>query len=125
MQREQQADVLVVGAGPVGMLNALILAEAGIHVRIIDQEARTTSRTYACALHPATLAILDRLQLSGELLQTGRRVISVGFYEGEVQRAKVALSGLNTQFPFVLVMPQSHFESILEQRLKKAGVRVD
>jgi 2-polyprenyl-6-methoxyphenol hydroxylase-like FAD-dependent oxidoreductase len=107
------------------MLSALVLAEAGVNVRIIDQETRTTSRTYACALHPSTLAILDRLQLSRELQQAGRRVTSVGFFEGEVQRANVALSALTTQFPFVLVLPQSSFETLLEQQLKKAGVRVD
>ena len=40
--REERTEVLVVGAGPVGLLTAILLAEAGIEVRIIDREERTT-----------------------------------------------------------------------------------
>ena len=60
--REERTEVLVVGAGPVGLLTAILLAEAGIEVRIIDREARTTVRSYACALHPRTLRLLQRLK---------------------------------------------------------------
>ena len=48
--REERTEVLVVGAGPVGLLTAILLAEAGIEVRIVDREERTTSRrARACA----------------------------------------------------------------------------
>jgi 2-polyprenyl-6-methoxyphenol hydroxylase-like FAD-dependent oxidoreductase len=121
MQREERTEVLVVGAGPVGMLTALLLSEAGIQVRIIDHEFRTASRTYACALHTRTLKLLDRLGLSSEVMQLGRRVGQVALYEGEVRRAEAKLSQLPVDFPFVLVLPQSAFENLLEQRLRKDG----
>jgi 2-polyprenyl-6-methoxyphenol hydroxylase-like FAD-dependent oxidoreductase len=63
--REEQTEVLVVGAGPVGLLAAVLLAEAGIRVRVIDCEERTTTRSYACALHPRVLRLLTRLGLAG------------------------------------------------------------
>ena len=59
--RELRTEVLVVGAGPVGLCTALLLAEAGIETVIIDRETRTAARSYACALHPGSLELLDRL----------------------------------------------------------------
>src|SRR5450759_4929123 len=70
--REERTEVLVVGAGPVGLLTAILLAEAGIEVRIIDREGCTTSRSYACALHPRTLKLLEGMGLAAPVLEAGR-----------------------------------------------------
>lgn len=121
MLREEKTEVLVVGAGPVGMLTALLLSHSGVQVRIIDQESRTTSRTYSCALHPRTLKLLDPLGISRDVLSAGRLVERVAFYEGQNRRAEVQLSKLAADFPFVVVLAQSTFEQLLEERLKKHG----
>jgi 2-polyprenyl-6-methoxyphenol hydroxylase-like FAD-dependent oxidoreductase len=63
--REYYTEALVVGAGPVGLTAALLLAKAGIETRIIDREHQTASRSYACALHPSALSLLSRLGLTG------------------------------------------------------------
>jgi 2-polyprenyl-6-methoxyphenol hydroxylase-like FAD-dependent oxidoreductase len=123
--QEERTEVLVVGAGPVGLLTAIVLAEAGIEVKIIDRENRTASRSYACALHSRTLKLLSPMGLAAPLLELGRRVKSVAFYEGAPRRAEVKLSELGGEFPFMLILPQSAFESVLEQRLRKAGVTVN
>jgi 2-polyprenyl-6-methoxyphenol hydroxylase-like FAD-dependent oxidoreductase len=120
MHREDQAEVLVVGAGPVGMLTALVLAESGIKVKIIDQEPRTATHSYACALHPRTLRLLDRLGLGQAVLELGLRTKTIAFYEGESRRAEVEMSRLPAQFPFVVVLPQTALERLLEERLQKA-----
>lgn len=123
--REEQTEVVVVGAGPVGLLTALLLADAGIHVRIIDREARTTSRSYACALHPRTLAILDRLGLAATLIEQGRQLRQVAFYDGPDRRAAISLARPGAPFPFLLILPQNALEDALEQRLRqKAGLAV-
>src|SRR5262245_51243195 len=114
MHREDQTEVLVVGAGPVGMLTALLLAESGIAVKIIDRESRTAAHSYACALHPRTLTLLDQLGLAAKVLKSGRRIETVAFYEGESRRAEVKLSELSTDFPFVVVLPQSELEELFE-----------
>ena len=116
--RHEQTEVLVIGAGPVGMFTALLLARAGVKVKIVDQETRTATRTYACALHPRTIKLLEGLNLVREVLSVGRRVTTVAFYEGETRRAEAKLSDLPTDYPFALVLPQSGLESLLEQRLK-------
>lgn len=117
--QEDETEVLVVGAGPVGMMTALLLAEEGIHVRIIDREWRTAAHSYACVLHSGTLRLLDRLGLSQAVIAQGQRIESAAFYEGEFRRAEIKLSQLSGGFPFAVVLPQSSFESLLAGRLSE------
>jgi 2-polyprenyl-6-methoxyphenol hydroxylase-like FAD-dependent oxidoreductase len=119
MLRDEQTEALVVGAGPVGMLTALLLAEAGIAVGVIDEESRQAARSYACALHPHSLELLDRLGLARELIADGQRIETLAFYEGAERRAEVHLSKLATEFPFLLVTPQSALEEALERGLRQ------
>jgi len=119
MAQADETEVLVVGAGPVGMLTALLLAEKGVPVRIIDKEQRATTRSYACVLHPGTLRLLDGIGLGQEALKQGRRIETIAFYEGESRRAEMKLSQLPGKFPCAVVVPQSAFEALLEQRLRR------
>ncbi|HEY5911488.1 MAG TPA: FAD-dependent oxidoreductase [Verrucomicrobiae bacterium] len=122
--REAQTEVLVVGAGPVGLWSALLLAEAGLQVTIIDREERTTARSYACALHSSTLALLERLDLATEIVKRGRRIERVLFCDQTGPRAQLSLAALGGDFPFLLILPQSELEGVLEERLRGAGVKV-
>lgn len=123
--RDEQTEVLVVGAGPVGLLTAIMCAEAGLSVKIVDQETRTTARSYACALHPRTLKLLDGLGLAALMVDQGRQIETVAFYDRDARRAEVKISELGGAFPFLLILPQSAVEQVLEQRLQKAGVNVN
>ena len=123
--REERTEVLVVGAGPVGLLTAILLAEAGIEVKIIDREERTTSRSYACALHPRTLKLLEGMGLAAPVFEAGRRIERIAFYDGAARQAEVKLSQLGGAFPFMVILPQNAFESLLEERLRKLGVAVN
>ncbi|MBI3849967.1 MAG: FAD-dependent monooxygenase [Verrucomicrobia bacterium] len=118
MHRREDTEVLVVGAGPVGMFTALWLAESGIRVKIIDQESRTAAHSYACALHPRTLELLDQVGLAEEVEELGHRIDTIAFYEDRVRRAELKLAELPVKYPCVVVLPQSALESLLEQRLR-------
>jgi 2-polyprenyl-6-methoxyphenol hydroxylase-like FAD-dependent oxidoreductase len=124
MSLKERTEVLVVGAGPVGLLTAILLAEAGLEVEVIDTEARTAARSYACALHPRTLELLERLGLAEEILKLGRRVPKMAFYEGEARVAEADLAQLGGPFPFLLILPQNAFEGLLEAKLGRSGVNV-
>ena len=110
MSRQNHTEVLVVGAGPVGMLTALLLAESGIRVKIIDQESRTATHSYACALHPHTLKLLGQAGLAADVQKLGHPVDAIAFYEGKVRRAELKLSELLVGSPGVVVLPQSALE---------------
>jgi 2-polyprenyl-6-methoxyphenol hydroxylase-like FAD-dependent oxidoreductase len=115
--RETKTEVLIVGAGPVGLLTAILLAENGVETQIIDREERIASRSYACALHPRTLRLLHRLGLAEEVLTRGKRVQSIAFYDGAARCAEIKMETMGGEFPFLLVLPQSALEEVLEQRL--------
>ena len=115
--REAQTEVLVVGAGPVGLFTALCLSEAGIEARVIDREERTAARSYACALHPQSLSALARLGLADTLIVQGRKVEKIAFYEGTTRQAEINLAKAGGEFPFLLILPQASFERALEDAL--------
>lgn len=123
--RDNETEVLVVGAGPTGLLTGVLLSEAGIKVQIIDCEERTTARSYACVLHSGNLELFDRMGMAPPLLERGRRLHTIAFYDGAHRRAEIRLAELGGKFPFLLVVAQSDLEEILEERFrKKSGMNV-
>ena len=117
--------VLVSGAGPVGLFAALSLARRGIRVRIIDEEWRGTTHSYALALHPRSLELLDEFDLARAVLSKARDVHAVSFYDGAGRQAQMSLGGLTTKFPLVAVLAQSDFEDLLVQALEARDVEVE
>jgi 2-polyprenyl-6-methoxyphenol hydroxylase-like FAD-dependent oxidoreductase len=125
MLRTGKTEVLVVGAGPVGMVTALLLARNGIEVAVIDQESRTATHTHACGLHPRTLGLLGRIGLLEDVLSLGRRIERIGFFDRTGRRGEINLSELPAEYPFAVVLPQSELEGLLEQQLKEnANIKV-
>ncbi|HEV2210467.1 MAG TPA: FAD-dependent monooxygenase [Verrucomicrobiae bacterium] len=122
--RNGQTEVLVVGAGPVGLWTTLLLSRAGLEPTLIDREERTAARSYACALHPRSLEMLQREGLLEPALALGRKVTTMAFYEGTERRGALDLSRNGSQFGYLLILPQNALEGLLEQRLKQAGVKV-
>jgi 2-polyprenyl-6-methoxyphenol hydroxylase-like FAD-dependent oxidoreductase len=123
---ETEPEVLVVGAGPAGLVTGLLLAEQGFYPTIIDAASGTTTHSYACALHPYSLSLLSRFGLMRELLEWGNRIDTVAFYDGWARKAELKLSNLDLEFPYLLVLPQSALEWILESALKRVeGIQVN
>lgn len=109
----------------MGMFTALRLAKSGIGVQLIDQESTTAGHSYACALHPRTLQLLDEVGVARDAIKLGNRMDKIAFYEGSIRREELDLSRLPTEFPFVLVLEQKVLENLLEQKLKeKTGTKV-
>jgi 2-polyprenyl-6-methoxyphenol hydroxylase-like FAD-dependent oxidoreductase len=126
MKPNQRTEVLIVGAGPVGMFTALLLGRNGVHTKLIDQEQNAAGRSYACALHPHSIQLLDHVGIASEAVSLGWPVYTVRFYDGKTPRLEVPLSDLSTDFPFVLVIRQSQLEQFLQDRIKELlNVRLD
>jgi 2-polyprenyl-6-methoxyphenol hydroxylase-like FAD-dependent oxidoreductase len=107
------------------MFTALQLTESGIGVQLIDQAPCTAGHSCACALHPRTLQLLDKVGVAHDAIKLGHPIEKVAFYEDTLRRAELDLSRLRVEFPFVLVLEQNILENLLEQKLKeKAGFEV-
>ncbi|MFD6177597.1 MULTISPECIES: FAD-dependent monooxygenase [unclassified Isoptericola] len=114
------ADVVVVGAGPTGLLLAGDLAVAGVRVTVLEKRpAGLSNLTRAFAVHARSLEALDARGLVDELLTTGRVVRGLRVFG----RVDVRLDALPGRFPFVLVTPQYEVERLLRRRAEAAGVR--
>ncbi len=116
----QSNDVLIVGAGPSGLLLAGDLAAAGVACTILERRVEESNLTRAFAVHARTLELLDARGVADELITTGQRVGAIQIF-GRVQ---VDLSQLPSRFPFVLVTPQYETERVLEERARALGAKI-
>jgi 2-polyprenyl-6-methoxyphenol hydroxylase-like FAD-dependent oxidoreductase len=117
-------EVLVVGAGPVGLAAALFLQQYGVGVKIVDTHQRTTQHSYALAIHPRTLRILEEAGLADALISVGRKLTSVAYYEGRERRAEIDYSRLGSTHPFLLLVRQSLLERTVEEALRRKNLKV-
>ena len=121
---KRDIEVLVAGAGPVGLVAGLALTRRNIRVQLIDEQYRTSARSYALALHPRSLELMEELGLAEELLAKGHKVETLAFYDGAARRAEVSFGKLKGRYPFLLVLSQQVLEESLERHLEERGVEV-
>ena len=124
----EDTDVLIVGAGPTGLVLALWLARLGVRVRIVDKtgEAGTTSR--ALAVQARTLELYRQIGLADAVVGRGRNVAAVNLWVSgnKVAHAEFGAMGAGiSPFPYALVYPQDEHERLLVARLANAGVEVE
>ncbi|AUG78616.1 FAD-dependent oxidoreductase [Kitasatospora sp. MMS16-BH015] len=119
VDQQLTADVVVVGAGPTGLLLAGDLAAAGLAVTVVEKRAVESNLTRAFAVHARTLELLDARGLAEDLIATGTALSSLRFFGG---RLDLRLGDLPSRFPFVLITPQSNTERLLQERAAKQGV---
>ena len=124
MSSEPDTDVLVLGAGPVGLVAAIQLSERGLRVRIVDKYSRTALRSYALALHAGSLRLLDEFGLGRTLDDHGHRLEELEIHHPD-GAARIDLAQVGGPHPHVLVLPQYLLEGALEQRLAGNGVQVE
>ena len=124
MFRHPDPEVLVVGAGPVGLAATLFLQQHGVGVQVIDVHQHTTRQSYALAIHPRTLRILEEAGLSAGLIRAGRKLTKVAYYEGRERRAEIDYSRLASTHPYLLVVRQSLLETAAEEALHQKKLKV-
>jgi 2-polyprenyl-6-methoxyphenol hydroxylase-like FAD-dependent oxidoreductase len=124
MWPDNDIEVLVSGAGPVGMITALQLADQNVRVTIIDKDGGPASHSYACILHPETTRILNELGLASRLEMSAHRVDAVACYEAQTRCAEFSLAKLSAETPYLTILPQSELEEMLEAELERRGIAV-
>jgi 2-polyprenyl-6-methoxyphenol hydroxylase-like FAD-dependent oxidoreductase len=117
--------VLVIGAGPVGLTLAMELARYGVRVRIVDKNAGRTDKSKALAVWSRTLELLERAGCAGSFVAAGLPGRGANMYSGDRRIAHIALDQIHSAYNFALMLPQSESERLLEQHLASLGVRVE
>lgn len=125
---DARAKVLIVGAGPTGLVLALLLTRLGVPVRIIDRALASGTTSRALAVQARTLEFYGQLGIADAVIEAGVTIDTLNLWVRGQQRAKVSLAGLGegqTPYPFALVYPQDAHEALLEGELRQSGVLVE
>ena len=119
-------DVLVVGAGPTGLLLASELARRGVGVRLIERRTSPAEHSRALAVLPRTMEMMDQLGLANAFINPSHQAKGICFYGRDRKEAfRSSMNDLPSEFPFFLLLPQTETETILVNHTRKAGVEIE
>ena len=121
-------EVLIVGAGPTGLVLALWLTKLGTRVRIVDKTAEPGTTSRALAVQARTLELYRQLDLADAVIARGHQVPAGNFWVKGKRRARISLNALGaglTPYPFMQIFPQDEHEKLLISRLEALGVTVE
>ena len=121
-------DVLIVGAGPTGLVLALWLTRLGVTVRIIDKNPQPSTTSRAVAVQARTLEFYRQMGLAEALRSRGREVPAAHLWVAGREVAHIKLGDIGrglSPYPYALIFPQDEHERLLIDRLRHAGIVVE
>ncbi|WP_149537725.1 FAD-dependent monooxygenase [Siccirubricoccus phaeus] len=123
-----QTQVLIVGAGPTGLVLAIQLARRGIACRIIDRASGPGEASRAMAVHARTLEFYRQFGFAERVVAAGIPMAALRLREAGREVARLDLGALGageSRYPFILSLPQDEHEALLGRQLVALGVRVE
>jgi 2-polyprenyl-6-methoxyphenol hydroxylase-like FAD-dependent oxidoreductase len=124
----RDTDVLIVGAGPTGLVLALWLTRLGVGVRIVDKTAEPGTTSRAVAVQARTLELYRQIGLADALVERGRKAGAANLWVAGKQVARAVLGDMGaglSPFPYAVIFPQDEHERLLIDRLAEVGVEVE
>jgi len=123
-----QPQVLIVGAGPTGLVLALWLNRVGVRVRIVDKklELETTSR--ALVVHARTLEFYRQLGIAEQVVDEGLKFGVANLWVKGRRAGRVGFGDMGqglSPYPFALIFPQDQHERLLIENLATSGIEVE
>jgi 2-polyprenyl-6-methoxyphenol hydroxylase-like FAD-dependent oxidoreductase len=117
--------VLIVGAGPVGLVAAIELTRRDIPIRVVDRSEQRTKLSKAVGINSQSLELLEPSGLTERLLASGIRIQRANIWFDGARMLTLDLALARHRFNFILALAQSETERILEEALSERGVTVD
>src|SRR5918996_1514014 len=117
--------VLIVGAGPTGLVLAIELARRGVPFHLVDRHPRPLAWDRATVVKSRSLEVFAGMGLADTFVQRGRIVRGVNLFVGEAKVASLGFDSLDSPFPFDLGIPEHETERILTERLEQLGGQVE
>src|ERR1700722_20220968 len=105
----RKIDVLIVGAGPTGLVLALWLTRLGVPVRVIDKTAEPESTSRAVAVQARTLELYGAIDLADTVVERGRKAVAANLWVAGKKVARLFFGDMGiglSPFPYALIFPQ-------------------
>src|SRR5262245_6782710 len=125
---EKPAQVLIVGAGPTGLVLALWLRHLGVQVRIVDKTAEPGTTSRALAVQARTLEFYRQIGLADAVIACGRDVNAANLWVAGRQVARAVFGEMGagiSPYAYAFIFPQYEHERLLIDCLADAGVSVE
>jgi 2-polyprenyl-6-methoxyphenol hydroxylase-like FAD-dependent oxidoreductase len=119
-----QTEVLIVGAGPVGLTLALALKRLGVTALIVDQHEAGLNTSRAAVIHARTLEVLEPFDVVSRLIARGVKTHMFRIHEGDRTLSEVSFASLPSTYAYALMCPQNQTEAVLMDRLTEVGLQV-
>lgn len=117
--------IVIVGAGPTGLVAAIELARRGIGVRILDRKSGPAPESRALGINARSLALLEPSGMTARLLENGHKVHHLSLHTRDRLLVRIPLADMGGPHPFILSLPQGRVETLFAQRLGELGVPVE
>ena len=120
-------DVLIVGAGPTGLMLANQLARRGVRALIVDRNPGPSLQTRALGVQARTLEIYAHLGIAERALELGTRATGANLWAKGRRAARIPLGDIGrdlSPYPFLLILGQDDNERLLGEALRGQGVDV-
>jgi 2-polyprenyl-6-methoxyphenol hydroxylase-like FAD-dependent oxidoreductase len=119
------SSILIIGAGPTGMIAAIELKRAGFDVRIIDKSDHMAQHSQALVVQARTLEQFQRYGIADEAVGRGRKLHGAQFFSEGKQILSINFDDLASRYPFLLFLPQSETEALLNAHMEQLGVKTE
>ncbi len=119
-------EILIVGAGPTGLILACELLTLGVPCRVIDRLAQPVHTSRSFTIHARTLELLDKLDLADEFVRCGHKAYSMDYhFAGTDVVSKIDFRELDSDYPYCLIINQQDTEAIIRQKLFELGGKIE
>jgi 2-polyprenyl-6-methoxyphenol hydroxylase-like FAD-dependent oxidoreductase len=122
-----ETDVLIVGAGPTGLVLALWLTRLGVRVRIVDKTSEPGTTSRALAVQARTLELYDQIGLANAVVERGRKAVVANLWVSAKKKGHVVFGDVGkglSPFPYASSFRKTN-TNLLTERLTASGIEVE